>query len=352
MKPFFFISLLCVSLFSIAQADSTLQHAKNTATGSSTQKLNYPEDSLKKKDSAGYQNTITRPSRKDSFENITDSNITETNSVSTDSVYSVSVPFPLPKKILKWGGDTAFSRLLKLSGAKTSFTAVLKDGEPRTLNNNDALFYTLAAIVFFIAFIKQAFPKYFQNLFHLFFQPSFRQKHSGDQLLQGALPSLLLNLFFFVTGGLFIALAALEYKWVPLSFWWLALNCTVILAVIYLLKYIVISFAGWVFNSREAASVYVFIVFLTNKIIGLILLPLLILLAFSNQETKKIIITAAGCIAGVLLLYRYAVSLTVIRRQLKVSRLHFFIYLCAVEIMPVLVICRILISYSGKIFNF
>ena len=45
-------------------------------------------------------------------------------------------------------------------------------------------------------------------------------------------------------------------------------------------KFAVIQLTGWIFNAKEPATTYSFIVFLVNKIIGLVLLPLLLLLAF------------------------------------------------------------------------
>lgn len=162
----------------------------------------------------------------------------------------------------------------------------------------------------------------------------------------------MMNLFFIITGGLFIALLGVQYRWVAIPFWWLALYCTVILACVYLAKFLVISFAGWVSNSMEAASTYSFIVFLINKILGLILLPIVILMAFADENIRNISVTVAACIAAFLLFYRYAVSLTIIRRNLKISPLHFFIYLCAVEIMPMLVIYKVLFSQTGKVIHY
>src|SRR5205823_14597469 len=100
--------------------------------------------------------------------------------------------------------------------------------------------------------------------------------------------------------------------------------------------------------ARAQASTYGFIVFLINKVIGIVLLPLLLLLAFSSSSVQEITLTIAACVVVLLLVFRYIVSLTIIRNTLSVHPLHFFIYLCAVELMPMLILYKVLFSYVGK----
>ena len=212
----------------------------------------------------------------------------------------------------------------------------------------DFLFYILVGVVLLLAIIRQLFPKYFQNMLRLMFQASFRQKQTREQLMQEPLPSLLMNILFVIVGGLFIALLAENYHWLNVSFLKLALYSITILALVYIFKYIVILFTGWAFQVRESASTYGFIVFLVNKVIGLTLLPLLLLFAYSTGNFQEITITIAGSVVAFLFLFRYIISLTVIRSTLNIHPIHFFIYLCAVEIVPMLIIYKILFNYIGN----
>jgi hypothetical protein len=113
-------------------------------------------------------------------------------------------------------------------------------------------------------------------------------------------------------------------------------------------KYLVIQFTGWVFNAKEPASTYSFIVFLINKMIGVALVPLLLLLAFSNGQVWDITITISTGVIVLLFLFRYIISLRIIRGALSINPLHFFIYLCAVELMPMLIIYKVLFKITGN----
>ncbi len=151
-----------------------------------------------------------------------------------------------------------------------------------------------------------------------------------------------------MVGGMFIAIYAANANILKGPLWVLILFCSGILGCVYLVKYLVTLFAGLVFNVKDAAGTYSFIVFLVNRIMAIILLPLLVLLAFYDGDTRAVMFTIAASVVVILLVYRYILSLTVIRKNLKVSALHFFIYLCAVELMPLLVTYKVLFIEVAK----
>jgi len=271
------------------------------------------------------------------------------DSVQKDAMTSVAPVIPvLIPKTLTWQEDTAFVRLLALPVVRVKAQSFFKEGDIHMPQQKDYLFYLLVGIVLLFAIIRQLFPKYFQNLFRLMFQASFRQKQTREQMMQQILPSLLMNIIFVLVSGLFMALLAEIRGWLHISFWGLTLYSIALLAFVYIFKYLVIQFMGWVFNAREQASTYGFIVFLINKIIGLTLLPLLLLLAFSSGYVQEVILTIAACIVILLLVFRYIVSLTIIRGALSIHPLHFFIYLCGIELMPMLIIYKVMFSYIGN----
>ncbi len=273
-----------------------------------------------------------------------------TDSLQKDTLTSVASVIPvLNSKPLSWQEDTAFTRLLELPIAGAKAQSFFKNGDIHLPQQKDYLFYLLVGIVLLLAIIKRSFPKYFQNLFHLMLQASFRQKQTREQMMQQILPSLLMNLLFILVGGLFIALLAEIRQWLNISFWRLTLYSIAMLALVYIFKYLVIQFMGWVFNAKEQASTYVFIVFLINKVAGLALLPLLLLFAFSTGYIQEIVTTIAACLVILLLLFRYIVSLTIIRGAVSIHLLHFFIYLCGLELMPMLIMYKVMFSYVGKI---
>ena len=213
--------------------------------------------------------------------------------------------------------------------------------------NKDELFYILSATIALLAFVKIAFPKYFTNMFGLFFQTSLRSKQTRDQLLQNTFASLLMNFLFIACGGIYIALVVQIKGWVSVNFWWLIVYSISILAIIYIIKFGFLRFIGWVFNTKEAANSYIFIVFLSNKIIAVSLIPFLLVLAFTGGQIAEVSFIISLFFIVAMLLYRYLVSLTSVQSDLKINPLHFFLYLCTMEILPLLLIYKVAFNYIG-----
>jgi hypothetical protein len=212
----------------------------------------------------------------------------------------------------------------------------------------EIFFYVLAGLVLFFAFIKNAFARYVADLTKLFFRTTIKQRQVKEQLMQAPLPSLLLNILFFLTGAVFVALLLQRYGLgTSFNFWFLLLYCALGLAAIYLVKFITLKLCGWLFRIPEATDAYTFIVFTTNKIIGILLLPLLVLLAFTTGEFKENVLRLSLLLIGAVFLYRFFLSYVSIHRQVKVDLFHFLLYLCAFEIAPLLLINKLLFDFLG-----
>jgi hypothetical protein len=213
-------------------------------------------------------------------------------------------------------------------------------------HGKEGLFYLLIAILMVFAILKLMFPKYFDDLFRLFFRRTLKQRQIKEQMLQTPLPSVLLNIFFVFSTGLYGAFLVQYFHVDPTgNFWILSGYCCALLAAVYLLKYIGLKLTGWLFNMNEAAEAYVFVVFLINKMIGIFLLPFLVVIAFADSNMYLVAMTASWCIVIGLLVYRFILTYSAVRNQVRVNIFHFFLYLCAFEIAPLLLIYKALLLF-------
>jgi Domain of unknown function (DUF4271) len=218
--------------------------------------------------------------------------------------------------------------------------------EERPEQGKEALFYILTGLLLFFALIKLLFNKYVNNILGLAFRGSLRQKQIREQLLQTPLPSLFLNIFFVIVAGLYIFFLLQHYQTAPATgFWILLLYCVAAVALVYLVKFLILKFTGWIFNMREAADTYIFIVFLVNKLLAIFLLPLMVVMTFSLASWSGVLLTLSYIMVLVFFAYRYIVSFAPVRREVKVSQFHFFMYLCAFEIIPLLLIYKVLLRF-------
>ena len=211
------------------------------------------------------------------------------------------------------------------------------------------IFYILLVAAALLAFIKFFYTRYFNNLFRVFFNTSLRQGQLTDQLLQAKQASLFFNILFIISSGLYIYFLLLHYHWVAGSRVLFLIACSIAsVLLIYLVKFIVLKFTGWVTGYRDAANTYVFIIFLINKIVGIILMPFIIVIAFSDELIKNSAVVVSLLIIGLMFLLRFFRSYGLLQHQLKVSRLHFFIYIAGIEVLPLLLIYKGLLVLLNK----
>jgi len=208
------------------------------------------------------------------------------------------------------------------------------------------VFYTLCTIVLILGLFKTFYGGYFNNLFRVFFNTSIRQTQLTDQLLQAKLPSFILNIFFAITTGFYIWLLFKNYH--PPRF----INSQVLLPVcimgiglLYFVKYCILKFMGWMSGMQQAADNYIFVIFLVNKIIGIILVPFIVLLAFSTPLWVNYTTFFSLILLGLFFLSRYIKTYGVLEYKFPLQPLHFIIYITALEIVPLLLIYKVALDY-------
>jgi uncharacterized membrane protein len=210
----------------------------------------------------------------------------------------------------------------------------------------EAFFYSIIGLLIFFALIRNTFGRYLQDLAKLFFRTTIKQRQVKEQLMAAPLPSLLLNILFIISGGVYLALVFEHYGLGrAYNFWLLILYCAAGLTLIYLGKFLVLKIMGWLLRLSDATDAYTFVVFTTNKIIGIVLLPFIVLLAFSSPDIAQVALTLSFIVVGGLFLYRFYLSYVSVYRLVKLEFLHFLLYLAAFEIAPLLLINKLLFQF-------
>lgn len=219
---------------------------------------------------------------------------------------------------------------------------------PRKYPSKDAVFYVLAVLLLFLGILKVAFPRYFNNLLRVFFNTSLRQGQLTDQLLQAKLPSMLFNLFFMLITGWYLYLLLNHFQKTTYDNWEILGICVAGLLLIYLVKYCTLKFAGWLTGYQEEAETYIFIVFLINKIIALCLVPIVIIIPFSNTGLVNVTVIISYVIIVLMFIMRFFRSYGLLQHKLKVSGLHFLLYITGIELLPLLLIYRVALLIMSK----
>ncbi len=246
---------------------------------------------------------------------------------------------------------------------KNNYTAVLNSniflsykGTPQALavtlkkhDTSEYLFYIFAALFLLLGLLRTIFSRYFTTMFRVFFNTSLRQNQLTDQLEQAALPSLLFNIFFAISMGLYIYVLYEFYivnddyiNWAYIGI------CISIVTICYIVKYVSLLFIGWITNYKPEAKIYIFSIFLLNKLIGMLLLPFAILIAFSTNKIAGSAAIISLILLSVLLLSSFFRTYVLLQNRLKLNGIHFFVYIISLEVLPILLIYKSVVVFFAN----
>lgn len=158
--------------------------------------------------------------------------------------------------------------------------------------------------------------------------------------LVGSTPYYLLYVSFLLNAGLFMFLVTRAVggdTYNNLGFLLLSLLGA---AAIFLSKHLLLAFIGWMFPVRQEVSKYNFLIIVFNCVLGFFLLPFNFLLTYSGDFEVFIAFWALGLIL-VFYTYRGLRAGRIGSKFLAGNQFHFLLYLCIVEIAPVLFLVKL-----------
>ncbi len=230
----------------------------------------------------------------------------------------------------------------------TTTEALHMPSRPFSPPDKDMLFYMLCGLLLILAALRMAFPRYFQYLFTAFWRPAFRQTQTRDHLQESGAATLAFNIFFAFSLGLFSYLTILYLRPNTPDTWLLFAASVLGVLLLYGGKYVIFNITGWMFGHREIVNTYLFIVLLINKVLGVLLIPFLLILAFADTELQQVAFIVSLILVIILFLYRYMLTFTGLRNDLKISALHLALFVLGFEIIPVLLIYRGLVLFFER----
>lgn len=114
---------------------------------------------------------------------------------------------------------------------------------------------------------------------------------------------------------------------------------------LYLGKIITIRSMGYIFNGTNEAKEYLHTVFIYNKNLGIILLLITLSVPFIAEFSSALLLNIGLVIALIFYIFRLFRGIKILFRK-HVSIFYMILYLCALEILPLLVIYKLLISIA------
>lgn len=207
-------------------------------------------------------------------------------------------------------------------------------------------FYLLLALFIFLGLVRFSDPRYFTTLWQSFKSPLMSGKQMKEKLDNATVQNLLMNLFFVFSMGAWLYYVIRLFNWNYASRLSPILLISILslgVMMVYAGKYVAIRFSGWAFRVEHITDHYLFNVFFINKILAISLLPLTLLMAFGTNAVANVGNLLSLLLVLFLLATRYMRSWQVFGSFFQYSKFHFFMYLCASELLPLAVLVKLIV---------
>lgn len=205
----------------------------------------------------------------------------------------------------------------------------------RTRVNLEWVFYSFAALFLLLGLVRNIWREYFDKVFLVYFNQGFILRQKKDAMMMWSLPSVLLNILFVLSAGFFVFFGqGSNYLLTGMDRWQVMSFIMIIIAFVYLFKYFFLKFLGWMFNQKEVFEQYSFMVFLNNKIVGVIMLVASFVMAFSGKGVYGEIFSLVLYLIGLLFLIRVVNAFRIFSLQTKAGIFNILLAFISVEILP------------------
>lgn len=205
------------------------------------------------------------------------------------------------------------------------------------------LIFILLGILCFTSILIAIYRKEINTTFQAFFNTSSARNLYREQTSFLKLESFSSYILFaFSMGTYCFLIVQILSPYSPLKSLGSLLLCIMGVASIYFLKYIQLKIIAFILPFSQEIDFYNFTISNTNKILGFLLIPILFLLAYSSLENQSSILYFSFFLLALVYSYRTLKGLSMAGSIIILHKFHFFIYLCAVEVAPILILLKLL----------
>ncbi len=146
----------------------------------------------------------------------------------------------------------------------------------------------------------------------------------------------ILYFVFLLTASLLIYFwLSIRYQMYNFYYFWLIFF---IFCLIYLSRHIFINYLARIYPFGKEIKQYSFTIIVFNIFAGLLLLPIDLFIAFSPAKISEIFLIIGLFVLAITLIFRQFRGLFIASSLLNRNQFYFFIYLCAVDIVPLIVL--------------
>jgi hypothetical protein len=228
---------------------------------------------------------------------------------------------------------------LKMPAKKKS---ILKLGHTRQ-TRDPWVIVILGGLLVYTALLHRVLNKDFNNVLQSFYSKRVLGQVSKEDTLINSWAFIGFFLLFAFTFGLFLyQFSAYRSNYYSFSGLNLFIELSLIILAIFAVKFVVLKFIGFVFNSNKIVSNYLSVLYLTYFNIAFVFLPVCVCFSLIDTPLIPVVLYTGLALIIVIFIWQYLRSSVNLVSNIRFHIFYLFIYLCALEICPVLILIKAL----------
>lgn len=207
------------------------------------------------------------------------------------------------------------------------------------------IFYILLSIVIYFTFIRNVFYKSLPVIFQAYWNDrSINQFTRDDNFFKSRNSIFYFILFSMVYATLVYFIINYFGYTMPKMGLELYYLIIIILTIFYVAKYILMKLIGYVFSVQRLISGYLAIISVSNLVFAIFSIPFLIFYQYIQTEYKIYVLGSILIAFTFNTVYKYLRTGSFLKNNFQFPIFYLFLYLCAFEIMPLLIIYKVFVA--------
>jgi hypothetical protein len=220
--------------------------------------------------------------------------------------------------------------------------------QPRKKNRDYVLPVILLLLLLYFTMLRYQYAKQLRENITVLFNMNLGQQIFRDREFSLNMFSILLYINAILVIGIYI-FQLTNYFHISLPFSTTILNiafCIAVFPAIYLLKTIVYLLVKTVYSFDTPLQYFRFNSLIIYQLLAVALLPCVILLASVEEPLLYWVVAVSLVITGIAFFTRFLKGILIAASFVKFHILYFLLYICALEIAPLLIVYKVFIKYA------
>jgi hypothetical protein len=220
--------------------------------------------------------------------------------------------------------------------------SLLREGRSRETRDRWVI-GIIIALLLYTAALNLFMSKDFESVWQSFYNKRMLNQVSREDGLINSWAFIGLFLLFGLTFGLFLyQLAAYRHVFYSISGIQLFISLSFIIITLFAVKFLILKFVGFVFNINKLVSEYLSVLYLTYFNIAFVFLPVAVCFSLLAGQLIPYILVIALILIVIIFIWQYLRSSVNIISNILFNKFYLFVYLCALEICPILILIKAL----------